>query len=248
MAYGTDSENPFPPVRKVPRKATCYRGYHSSFAMMDQLRYESRSVEKKLMWVLDFLFELGLVKSIHPQPFRIEYRPGRYYHPDVLVTFRLRSQKPWLIEGKGGSFDKKKLHADKEKYRAAIGLGFEKGFIFHFVTSAQLSLINDDILPFLQTHRGKHVPNEVYKAVLTVLRRRGPLLPRDITSYCRNDYSIFVTIEQIWRLAADGKIFCDLRNNQYKAVVAAPVCIKNLPIRKNILFGLPLILGGDKHD
>lgn len=248
MAYETENKNIFPPVRKVPRKTKCYRGYHSSLAMDDQLRYESRSVEKKLFCFLDFLFVLGLVKSFHPQPFRVEYRPGHYYHPDVLVIFRFWSQKPWLIEGKGGYFDDKKLHKDKRKFRAAIGFALKNGFVFHFVASAQLSWINDDILPFLATHRGRYVPNEVQDAVLQVLRLHGPMSPRVIPNHCKCDHSVDVTVEQVWRLAADGKVFCDLGSDQYSAVVAAPVPIENYRIRKKTLFRVPFILVGGDHD
>ena len=226
----------------------CYRGYLPSVAMDDLLRYESRSVEKKLFWLLDFLFVLGLVKSIHPQPFRIEYRPGLHYHPDVLVIFQFQWLKPWLIEGKGRYFDDKKLHDEKQKFRAAIGFALKNGFIFHFVTPAQLSWVNDDILPFLLTHRGKHVPEVVQDAVLAILRRHGPMSPHDIPSFCKHDHSIDVTVEQVWRLAADGKVFCDLRSNQFKTVVAAPVPIKILTMRKNFLFKLPFILVRGEHD
>jgi len=216
--------------------------------MNRDLRYESRSVEKKLFWLLDFLFVLGLVKSIHPQPFRIEYCPGQYYHPDVLVIFRFHRQKPWLLEGKGGYFDAKAFQKEKQKYRAAIGFARKQGFIFHFVKPAQLAWINDDILQFLATHRGKHVSNRVRDAILQVLRRHGPMSPQDLQNYCKREHLTDVTIGQIWRLAAEGTIFCDLRKDQFKTVVAAPVPIHVYPIRRSFLFKLPFNLVGGEYD
>ena len=248
MTHRIESGNLFPPVRKIPRKTKCYRGYLSSVAMDDQLRYESRAVEKKLIWFLDFLYVLGLVKSIYPQPFQIEYGPGLHYHPDILVFFRFQWLKPWLLEEKGSYFNDKILHEDKQKFRSAIGFARKNAFIFHIVTSAQLNWINDDILPFLLTHRGRRVPKTVHDAVLAILRRYGPMSPQDIPNYCKNDFSIDITVEQVWRLAADGKIFCDLRNNQFKAVVAAPVPFRMSSMRRRFLFKLPFILVRGEHD
>jgi hypothetical protein len=248
MTHRIESENLFPPVRKIPRKTKCYRGYLSSVAMDDQLRYESRAVEKKLIWFLDFLFMLGLVKSIHPQPFQIEFRHGYHYHPDVLVIFRFPWLKPWLIEGKGRDFNGKKLCESKNKYRSGIGFARQNGYIFHFVTPVQLNCINDDILPFLLTYRGKHVPKTIHDSVLFILEHYGPMSPYNIPDYCKHEHSIDVTVEQVWRLAADGKVFCDLRNNQFKTVVAAPVPIRISSMPKRVFFRLPFILIGGEHD
>ena len=45
----------FPPKRDIPRKRFCFRGYFPSKAMGDYLKYESKSVEKKMLRFLDIL-------------------------------------------------------------------------------------------------------------------------------------------------------------------------------------------------
>lgn len=234
----------FPPKRKIPRKHGCYRGYFPSKAMGDHLKYESRSVEKKLFRFLDFLFILGIVDSIYPQPFKIEYKAGRFYHPDALVIFRSSQLKPWIIEGKGADFNRVKLQALKPKIRAAIRFARRNGYIFHIVTSSHLCLIDDEILPFLKTHQGKCIPDVVRKKVLQVLKKHGPVTPGDLSRFCEFP----IQQELVWRLAADGEIFCDLRLPPSKTSVAVPVQFSLSSLSRKKLFNLPFSLIRGRHD
>lgn len=227
------------PKRKIPRKSICYRGYMPSVAMNTHLLYESRSIEKKLYRFLDFLFILGFVRSIYTQPFAIEYSEGRLYHPDALVTFTLNWLKPWLVEGKGGYFDKQKLQDMKPKFRAAMRFAKEKGYIFHIVTEAQLNLIDDDILPFLKTHRGVEVAAIRKKAVLQVLKQFGPMHPREVSENCLHLLQVEVPIDAVWRMAAKGEIFCDLSKPPMETIVASPTVLDVQYLRRNGLFELP---------
>ena len=107
---------------------------------------------------------------------------------------------------------------------------------------AQLNHLDDNILQFLKTHRGKGVAAAIEIAVVKALHGEGPMKPDDVSRHLWEEQGLDVPVEYVWRLAADGKICSDLSQPKPQMRVAAPVPINVARLNRKVLFRLPFCL------
>lgn len=145
------------PIRKItPSRAFNCRGLLSSSKSVGAAMYES-ALERDYLMLLEFD---RTVKQFEVQPIKIDMRgqPGyRHYRPDVLVEFELGQGRPWLVEVKY----EEELQANwaelKPRFRAAIRLCKQLGWIFHLVTERHVRTTLLDNVKFLRDFRNLRV-------------------------------------------------------------------------------------------
>ena len=168
----------------------------------------------------DFLVRLETFKhvtNVTSQPFTLEYtcsqNKARKYTPDFLVEFDLKIHPyipPQVIEVKPRKFIKKKLLAEKDKFKAAFQYCRENAFIFHFMDEERIHDNRFYNAKFLKRYRQSEIDSKEIESIVDLFKEKPSMLFENIlnTNYLGKRYrseGIYI----VWSLIAQRVLDCD---------------------------------------
>lgn len=201
------------PTRRIPKNHLVVTGLHASARSADGSADFESTLEKEHMLLLDFD---PRVERYEAQPVRIEVGGGRYYTPDLLVTFWAGpdGMRPpcELIEVKTqADLDR---HADeyREKFQAAQAYAEQQGWLFIVRTEVDIRTPRLGAAKFLRGYRSITPPVEHVELLLVALRARGVPCPAreivdSITSAADDRAHLYTAL---WHLVATRQIMLDM--------------------------------------
>lgn len=195
------------PIRKIPSsRALNSRGLLTSSKAVGQAMYES-ALERDYLMLLDFD---RTVRRFEVQPIRIDmgHIPGhRHYTPDVLVEFEPGYGSPWLIEVKFEEDLRKDWAHLKPKFKAAMRLCRERGWVFHLVTERHVRTPLLENVKFLRDYR--HCPAEVGLTERLAAVASAPLRIEALQRQL-GIADPAMSLATIWHHLWDGRLVADL--------------------------------------
>lgn len=202
------------PVRTIPKNYRNVTGIAAASKAGGAAQFES-TLERDFLSLLEFSPD---VKSIDPQPVKVEWLDARGYQriytPDVFVEFVDGDGRPsWLCEVKYRSELREKWTEFRPKFKATIRFAKQRGWQFKIVTEREIRTPYLANVNFLTGFRRATPDEGVVQSILGHLEGFRECSPRNLINAVRTDATGQAQlINVLWHLVATFRIGADLHS------------------------------------